>query len=619
MLSVLHTSINDLMLQKFKKMAFVATQQDNDVTPGSRAIAGICELIEFDRRGDTRKDSGLIKQSISMLYVLGAYIKYFEPVFLQQSREFYTDFGASRSASPLKDYIVSCERLFRGEETRRIEFNLETTTQKQLMESAHKILVHEYTDKLLNGGALTELLQAKDVASMRSLYELLRLSGIEKKLKDPWSDYVRTAVESIIADKDHGDDMVVRLLGLRRLIDLMVRDAFERDDDLRKAMRDAFGKAMNDRKVASCWSIGTSKVGELLAKHMDRIMREGVRKLPDELISDLKDRAAAEKAGQASTADEDAELDRQLDQALELSRFVEGKDTFDAFYKKDLARRLLMGRSANQDAERNMLTKLRNERGREFTIHLEQMFKDQDLAKDEMEGWKQTQEGQPSVDLNVMVLTKSSWPTYPEVQLNLDDAVAKEIEHFDSYYRGKHTGRNLEWKHSLAHCQLTARFPRGTKDLLVSGFQASVLLLFNQVADDGSLTYDQIRTGTGLQGNELDRTLQSLACAKFRVITKHPKGREVKPTDTFTYNKAFRDEKRRIKINQIQLKETKEENDATHERIARDRRFETQAAIVRIMKSRKTMGHSDLVAEVIGMMKTRGPVEPAAIKKEIEK
>jgi hypothetical protein len=37
-----------------------------------------------------------------------------------------------------------------------------------------------------------------------------------------------------------------------------------------------------------------------------------------------------------------------------------GKDVFEAFYKKDLAKRLLHGRSASVDAEKLMLTKLRN-------------------------------------------------------------------------------------------------------------------------------------------------------------------------------------------------------------------------------------------------------------------
>lgn len=118
---------------------------------------------------------------------------------------------------------------------------------------------------------------------------------------------------------------------------------------------------------------------------------------------------------------------------------------------------------------------------------------------------------------------------------------------------------------------------------------------------------------------ELKRTLQSLACAKYRVLVKTPKGRDINVSDTFHVNKAFADPKYRIKINQIQLKETKEENKETHERVAADRHYETQAAIVRVMKSRKKIKHVELVAEVIAATKSRGVLDMADIKKNIEK
>ena len=35
---------------------------------------------------------------------------------------------------------------------------------------------------------------------------------------------------------------------------------------------------------------------------------------------------------------------------------AQGKDVFEAFYKKDLAKRLLLGRSASADAEKGALT-----------------------------------------------------------------------------------------------------------------------------------------------------------------------------------------------------------------------------------------------------------------------
>lgn len=59
-----------------------------------------------------------------------------------------------------------------------------------------------------------------------------------------------------------------------------------------------------------------------------------------------------------------------------------------------------------------------------------------------------------------------------------------------------------------------------------------------------------------LEDGELRRTLQSLACGKARVLTKSPKGKDVEDGDKFTCNDDFRHKLFRIKINQIQMKET---------------------------------------------------------------
>ena len=66
-----------------------------------------------------------------------------------------------------------------------------------------------------------------------------------------------------------------------------------------------------------------------------------------------------------------------------------GKDIFEAFYKKDLAKRLLVGKSASVDAEKSMLLKLKQECGAQFTSKLEGMFKDIELSKDLVLNFKQ--------------------------------------------------------------------------------------------------------------------------------------------------------------------------------------------------------------------------------------
>ncbi len=84
-------------------------------------------------------------------------------------------------------------------------------------------------------------------------------------------------------------------------------------------------------------------------------------------------------------------------------------------------------------------------------------------------------------------------------------------------------------------------------------------------------------------------------------------------------NPNFEHPKYRVKINQVQLKETKEENKETHIRVAEDRNFECQAAIVRILKARKTIGHSELISEVIKATMPRGVLGVADIKKNIDR
>ncbi|KAH8673992.1 Cullin [Xylariales sp. PMI_506] len=611
--------INDMAIALFRRMVFSVSKLGREV------LAGMCELIDMDRRGDSSFDASLLRESISMLHVLNIYGKSFEPRLLETSKIYFQEFAEEQSASSLKSYIAACERLLASEDYRCNAYNFDSLSKRQLMDDAHAILIENYSDKLLDSGSVSKILDEHAVDSMKALFDLLRLSNIQKRLKEPWEEYIRNAGAVIVNDTSRGDEMVVRLLEFRRSLDIMIRDAFNRDENFTYGLREAFGSFINDKKILSSWKTGTSKVGEMIAKYIDMLLRGGLKTIPTSLLSDSKDRISAEKSGQSATGDEDAELDRQLDQALELFRFIEGKDVFEAFYKQDLARRLLMNRSANADAERSMLTKLKSECGSSFTHNLEIMFKDKELARDEMKAYKSwlenTGRDQSPVDLNVEILQAAAWPAYPDARIGLPAIVAKQIEQFEAYYTNKHTGRILTWKHSLAHCTIKAHFNKGPKELLVSAFQAIVLNLFNDVEgqDGGALSYSQIAEACGLTGKDLERTLQSLACGKVRVLTKHPKGKDVKDTDTFTVNKAFTDPKYRIKINQIQLKETKEENEETHKKVAVDRQFETQAAIVRIMKSRKTMTHANLVAEVIQQTKSRGAVEPADIKKNIEK
>lgn len=63
-----------------------------------------------------------------------------------------------------------------------------------------------------------------------------------------------------------------------------------------------------------------------------------------------------------------------------LFRYLEEKDVFERYYKQHLAKRLLLNKSASDDAEKNMITRLKTECGCQFTCKLEGMFKDITLS-----------------------------------------------------------------------------------------------------------------------------------------------------------------------------------------------------------------------------------------------
>jgi len=205
------------------------------------------------------------------------------------------------------------------------------------------------------------------------------------------------------------------------------------------------------------------------------------------------------------------------------------------------------------------------------------------------------------------------WPTYPLMEVTMPPQLVKLQTVFQTFYLLKHSGRKLQWQPTLGHCVLKAQFLHGPKDFQVSLFQALVLLLFN---DKTLLSFEEIKSACNIEDGELRRTLQSLACGKARVIKKIPKSREVEDKDQFQFNNEFTNKLFRIKINQIQMKETTEEQKATEERVYQDRQYQIDAAIVRIMKMRKTLSHNLLISELYNQLTF--PVKPADLKKRIE-
>uniref|UniRef100_A0A8C9Z625 Cullin-4A n=1 Tax=Sander lucioperca TaxID=283035 RepID=A0A8C9Z625_SANLU len=425
---------------------------------------------------------------------------------------------------------------------------------------------------LLDGNRLTELVL---------LYQLFsKVKGGLPTLLQFWRDYIKSFGGEIVCTPEKDKDMVQDLLDFKDKMDNVAQSCFTRNEGFINAMKEAFEAFINKRP---------NKPAELIAKYVDSKLRAGNKEATEE------------------------ELERILDKIMIIFRFIHGKDVFEAFYKKDLAKRLLVGKSASVDAEKSMLSKLKHECGAAFTSKLEGMFKDMELSKDIMIQFKQNQSEPSNIELTVNILTMGHWPSYTPMEVHLPPEMVKLQEVFKLFYLGKHSGRKLQWQPTLGHAVLKAEFKEGKKEVQVSLFQTLVLLMFNEGEE---FSVEEIRTATGIEEGELKRTLQSLACGKARVLNKNPRGKDVEDGDRFNFNNDFKHKLFRIKINQIQMKETVEEQVSTTERVFQDRQYQIDAAVVRIMKMRKTLSHNLLVSELYNQLKF--PVKPGDLKKRIE-
>lgn len=219
--------------------------------------------------------------------------------------------------------------------------------------------------------------------------------------------------------------MVSSLLAFKTEMGTVVSQAFMADEMFVTALKESFKVFINKRQ---------NKPPELIAKYIDKLL----------------------KSGKGMTEEE---VENKLDQCLELFRFVQGKDVFEAFYGKDLAKRLLLQKSASVDAEKSMLSKLKKECGAGFTNKLEGMFKDMELSRDIMTSYRQSTKSEASFDMNVFVITFGFWPSYPLTEMILPVEFSRAQEAFTEYYVQKHSGRHLTWQNSLGHCAVKCNFP----------------------------------------------------------------------------------------------------------------------------------------------------------------
>ncbi|KAJ9460975.1 Cullin-1 [Diplonema papillatum] len=580
----------------------------------SAIIGAVLDQIECDRRYmdvDGNLLSGVIKSIVSLGVDQRSpsfYSEQFENEFLQATERFYErevaqklDSSSCPDQSQLLPKYMKHIELRLEEEHRRLKSYLHHSTEKNLMKTMIKVTINDCISTLLEMSQ--EWFDKDQVEEQMRLFRLLEQSdgGLEplRKLVEDRIDAEGKATIQRVRSEALRDPCVYveAILQVYKKYAGMVRDIFENHQHFRAALDKGCRRFINKNAIATT---SGAKSADLVAKYAHMLLKPSSK-------------AAKQRSEQ--------ELDEALGEVLTIFNLLEDVDVFQKVYRDKLSNRLIQN-SYVQEQETLMITKLKVVCAYEYTYKLQQMFTDMEISKEINATYSEWSQATPLDDATVPHLTTNilksvSWPqTWQPPRFIVPPLIQKALDHFTTFYKERHQARSLSWQPSQSHGLLRANYLRiGRRhDFQVTTQQAAVLLAFNNWAV-ATRTLAELDVETKLGEKELDFCLQVLyRCGVLLSST----GSDFKRT-SFVLNEDFHSNSRKVQLNNVQYKEGQAAEDtATPKVIAEDRKYAIQAAIVRIMKDRKTIAHAILVQDVTAQL--RGTFTPSNqdIKKNIE-
>ncbi|KAI0482390.1 putative cullulin 3 [Xylariaceae sp. FL0804] len=626
--------------------------------------ATVIDQIKMEREGDVI-DKALVRSCISMLEGLfetdeeeeadRLYLTTFEPTYLQATHDFYRH---------------ECERLLRegdasawlrqtqkrlAEEADRCQTTLSPLSTSGIGQVVEAELISNHLNDFLNleGSGIRVMIDNDKINDLSILYQLV--SRVDKK-KTALSKMLATRVTELGADIEqtltNTDFSIAQQVG-----------ADETAEGTEKPRAKTLNAAAQHTAAAIKWVDDVLALKDkfdtllLVCFAKDLVIQTSLIKSLTEVVNAF-DRAPEyvslfidDNLKRGIKGKTEAEVDIVLDKAITLLRFLTEKDKFEQYYQKHLARRLLHSKSESQEVEKEMISRMKRELGNNFTQKFEGMFRDINTSWETTEQYRNHVRGlgeldENQIDLTINILAGNNWPkevmgrysgiadgsrvkaTYPHDIQKLQDS-------FFEFYTKNRNGRVLTWVGSAGSADVKCVFPKvpgkssgplskeRRYELNVATYGMIVLMFFNDVGEDEWISFEDIQAATNIPQPDLINTLTSLSVIKqSRVLIRDSQTKAAaKPGDRFAFNREFLSKTIRIKVpsvNAANKVENDEERKETDDKNLETRKHVADAAVVRIMKQRKELGHAQLITEVIQVLAGRFKPEVSLIKGRIE-
>ncbi|XP_053622001.1 cullin-2 [Plodia interpunctella] len=461
--------------------------------------------------------------------------------------------------------------------------------------AAHLPALHAHTDALLRDPHQ----RREDLKRMYQLLRPLAGAGALRPLVEAAHAQAAREGRQLLAATHNKDEahihFVTSMLSLHSKYTELFADVFGGAQAFVGALDKACSEVVNARPAPDA----PARAPELLARYCDSLLRK---------------RSGGE-----------AEADDKLAGAIVVFKYVCDKDVFQKYYARALARRLIHQLSTSMEQEEAMINRLKAACGYEFTNKLHRMFTDVTVSADLNAKFQQHLRDNKltlSAGFFIQVLQAGAWPLggamaplAPPAQLE------RPARLFEAFYRASFSGRRLAWLHHLCTGELRTRYTHRVYHISASTPQCALLLAFEK---QDSAHSNDLREALQLTGDAWPRHVRPLleagllACDADEVADDGPHG-------TLSLNLAFTCKRTRVRLTCANAPHQPggagnsgggESSETTH--CDDDRKMYLQAALVRIMKQRKVLRHTELIQEVVSQ--ARGSFAPsvAMIKKCIE-
>ena len=501
---------------------------------------------------------------------------------------------------------VKCELKYLNEEDERLDSYVYGGFHSEIKNINYTYLIKNNAQMIVDRDTgINNMFRIKKKDELNEVFQLFSFWPETLKLIQlSFRAYIKERLSALYNDKEFAKDpkkFIPALIDLKKEMDEIVVLCFANDNDFQDQENKEFSVLMSKDHYP-----------RQLANYTDYCMRNGFKGKSEE------------------------EIEGTLNDIISIFKNINSKLVFQTESEKKMSDRLIKGSSLNSNAEKMLISKLKQENGVTYVSKMNEMINDLEKNKAENDGYKGSKSRGVinGIKFSPQVISQSAWDINKSnmEKIEVPPFLQNCIDDFEAYYLGRHHQTKLIWCLSLSKIEIQYLYLKN-KNISISTLPQFLALYY--LEKNEKLNLESI---ANLLGCNVKKVIYDIRGLIFNP-TFNPKGsidkgviladideqsKEFKTSTVISINKNFSINRQKFQTSPLAQKKTADEIKATEiEEAQIIKKYQDnilQATVTRIMKSRigQETSHVWLVGEAskqVDLFKA----QPQQIKENIEK